>query len=68
MLIGMRSTSQLNENLPLFDNTLCPPLTAAEIAAVDEALPRATERMISPWLWSEASWGVFRAAGSSASL
>jgi spore coat polysaccharide biosynthesis protein SpsF len=52
VVVGMETLRQLALNLALFKR---PPLTAAEIAAVDAALPRASERLLNPALWAKAA-------------
>lgn len=52
IVVGMESLSQLALNLALFKR---PPLTADEIAAVDASLPRASERLLNPVLWTKAA-------------
>lgn len=52
VVVGMESLSQLALNLALFKR---PALTANEIFAVDDALPRATEQLLNPALWAKAA-------------
>lgn len=52
VVVGMENLGQLALNLALFKR---PPLTRDEIAAVDAALPRASERLLNPSLWSKAA-------------
>jgi len=52
VVVGMESLRQLALNVALFKR---PPLTAAEIAAVDASLPRASERLLNPALWAKAA-------------
>ena len=52
VVVGMESLSQLALNLALFKR---PPLTPDEIATVDAALPRASERLLNPALWAKAA-------------
>jgi spore coat polysaccharide biosynthesis protein SpsF len=52
VVVGMESLGQLALNLALFKRA---PLTADEIAKVDEALPRATENLLNPALWARAA-------------
>jgi spore coat polysaccharide biosynthesis protein SpsF len=52
VVVGMESLGQLALNLALFKR---PPLTADEIATVDAALPRASERLLNPALWAKAA-------------
>jgi spore coat polysaccharide biosynthesis protein SpsF len=52
VVVGMENLNQLALNLALFKR---PPLTTDEIAAVDAALPRASERLLNPALWAKAA-------------
>jgi spore coat polysaccharide biosynthesis protein SpsF len=52
VVVGMESLGQLALNLALFKR---PALTADEIAAVDKALPHASERLLNPALWAKAA-------------
>lgn len=52
VVVGMETLSQLALNLALFKR---PPLTADEVAAVDAALPRASERLLNPAEWTKAA-------------
>jgi spore coat polysaccharide biosynthesis protein SpsF len=52
VVVGMETVNQLALNLALFSR---PPLTENEIALVDTALPRATERLLNPALWAKAA-------------
>jgi aryl-alcohol dehydrogenase-like predicted oxidoreductase len=52
VVVGMETVNQLALNLALFSR---PPLTEREIALVDTALPRATERLLNPALWAKAA-------------
>jgi aryl-alcohol dehydrogenase-like predicted oxidoreductase len=62
VLVGMRSLEQLRANVRLFDNQISPPLSHAELALVEAQLPAVSERLISPWLWSDAAWAKATAA------
>ena len=62
VLIGMRSSQQLAENLALFDSKKCPPLSRTQVAMVERQLPYVSERLLSPWLWNETAWGKVKAA------
>jgi spore coat polysaccharide biosynthesis protein SpsF len=52
VVVGMESLNQLALNLALFKR---PSLTREEIARVDAALPRASERLLNPALWVKAA-------------
>ena len=52
VVVGMESLQQLALNLALFKR---PPLTPAETAVVEVALPRASERLLNPALWAKAA-------------
>jgi aryl-alcohol dehydrogenase-like predicted oxidoreductase len=52
VVVGMESLRQLALNLGLFKRAA---LTPAEIAKVDETLPRATENLLNPALWARAA-------------
>ena len=52
VVVGRESLSQLALNLALFKR---PALTADEIAAVDKALPHASESLLNPALWAKAA-------------
>ena len=62
VLIGMRSVEQLHENLSLFED--CAPLTAEEVAVVEAEMPMVSERLVSPWLWSDAGWEAHQQAAA----
>ena len=62
VLIGMRSIEQLHENLSLFED--CAPLTDEEVAAVEAGMPVVSERLVSPWLWSDAGWEAHQQAAA----
>jgi spore coat polysaccharide biosynthesis protein SpsF len=52
VVVGMENLQQLALNLALFKR---PPLTQAEIDHVDVVLPRASERLLNPALWTKAA-------------
>ena len=52
VVVGMENVQQLALNLALFKR---PALTPDEIAEVDAALPRASERLLNPALWAKAA-------------
>lgn len=52
VVVGMETLRQLASNLALFQR---PILTGEELAIVDAALPRASERLLNPALWAKAA-------------
>ena len=69
VLVGVRTVEQVVQNAELFMQTL--PLTAVEIELVESRMlavlkdeagapaggePSSAERLVSPWMWSEAGW------------